>query len=182
MEVLEGTVTVGGERFPEVGDLVDALDAVGAEHGVTVQAFDARYVVSRRHLERAVELADRERERGEGIARDRGVEIMLYAAGRRQIDRALEMGVGDGETPAAILVDAGGDDGDDRDDGEEPGAAESAAADAVREFLDEGETLGDYDEDRLREFYGVGDRELSATTAGLEALALERVALLVVER
>ena len=175
MELVEGTVTVGGERFPDVGDLVDALDAVGDEHDVTVQAFDARYVVSRRHLERAVQLADRERARGEGIARDRGVEILLYAAGRRQIDRALEIGVGDGETPVIILVDGGGEDDDADPD-------ESAAADAARAFVDEGETLGDYDEARVREFYGVGDRELSATTAGFEALVLERVALLVVER
>lgn len=182
MELVEGTVTVGGERFPEVSDVVDALDDIGLEHGVTVQAFDARYVVSRRHLERAVELADRERGRGEGIARDRGVEILLYAAGRRQIDRALEMGVGDGETPAVILVEGAGrvDDGDGSDGSED--ANESAAADAVREFVAEGETLGDYDEGRVREFYGVGDRELSATTAGLEALVLERVALLVVDR
>ena len=174
MELLEGTVTVGGERFPDVGAFVDALDDVGAEHGVTVQAFDARYVVSRRHLERAVALADRERARGDGIARDRGVEILLYAAGRRQIDRALEMGVDEGETPAVVLVD-GADDGGDASD-------EAAAVEALRSFLDPGETLGDDDEQRVREFYGVTDRELSATAADLEALVLERVALLVVDR
>jgi KEOPS complex subunit Cgi121 len=175
-------VVAGRARIDDVRAFVETLGEIGEDHGYVVQPLDARYVVDRAHLERAVELAERARERGEAIADDPAVEVLLYAAGRRQIDRALEMGVGDGETPAAILVDAGGDDGDDGDDGEEPGAAESAAADAVREFLDEGETLGDYDEDRLREFYGVGDRELSATTAGLEALALERVALLVVER
>ena len=174
MELVEGTATIGGGRFPDVGAFVDALDAVGDEHEVTVQAFDARYVVSRQHLERAVELADRERARGDGIARDRGVEILLYAAGRRQIDRALEMGVGEGETPTVILVDGG-----DRTDGDPD---EAAAADAVRAFVESGETLGDYDAERVGEFYGIGDRELSATTAGLEALVLERVALLVVDR
>ena len=174
MELVEGTVAIGGERFPDVGAFVDALDAVGDDHDVTVQAFDARYVVSRHHLERAVELADRERARGDGIARDRGVEILLYAAGRRQIDRALEMGVGEGETPSVILVD-----GSDRTDG---APDETGAADAVRAFVDAGETLGDYDPERVGEFYGIGDRELSATTAGVESLVLERVALLVVER
>jgi KEOPS complex subunit Cgi121 len=172
MELLEGSVEVGDERFPDVGAFVDALDAVGEDRGVTVQAFDARYVVSRRHLERAVELADRERARGDGIARDRGVEILLYAAGRRQIDRALEMGVAEGETPALVLVAEGPDEDGDLE----------AAVDELCEFVDEGATLGDYDEGRVREFFDVTDRELSATTADLEALVLERVALLVVER
>jgi KEOPS complex subunit Cgi121 len=214
MELVEGRVEIGDEQFPDVGTFVDSLDAVGDAHGVTVQAFDARYVVSRRHLERAVELADRERGRGDAIARDRGVEILLYAAGRRQIDRALELGVGEGETPAVILIDDGGDDADvadhndndvdvadhndndvgddednrndgDRNDGDRNPVVtpqETAAAAEVRELVAEDGTLGDYDEGQVREFYGVGDRELSATTAGLEALVLERVALLVVDR
>ena len=99
MELGEGVVEVGGDRFPDVEAFVERLEAVADEHGTTVQAFDARYVISQGHLERAVELADRERTRGEAIARDRGVEILLYAAGRRQINRALEMGVDAGVSP-----------------------------------------------------------------------------------
>ena len=159
MRLVEGVVTVGDEAFPDINAFVDRLDAVGRDHDVTVQAFDARYVVWRRHLERAVELADR--------ARDRGVEIMLYAAGRRQINRAMEMGVEEGETPAVVLVD-GGD--------------EAAAARAIEELLDPAETLGTFDEARVRSFFDVGQAELDATDGGLEGLVLERVALLVVER
>ena len=172
MELVEGRVEVAGERFPDTGAFVDALSGIGEEHGVTVQAFDARYVVSRRHLERALELADRERERGEAIACDRAVEVLLYAAGRRQIDRALEMGVGEGETPVVVLVDD--------PDGEK--ADERVAASAVGELLEPDETLGACDPDRVCEFFDIGDAEREATDAGLEALVLERVALLVVER
>lgn len=168
MELVEGIVTIGGERFPDVDAFVEWLDAVGTEHDVTVQAFDARYVVSRRHLERAVELADRERDRGAAIARDRGVEILLYAAGRRQIDRAMEMGVAEGATPAVVLVDGAGD--------------ESATADRVREAVEETETLGGYDGDRVREFFEIGPAELETVDGDLEALVRERVALLVVNR
>jgi KEOPS complex subunit Cgi121 len=172
MELVEGRVEVGGERFPDTDAFVEALSAVGEEYDVTVQAFDARYVVSRRHLERALELADRERERGEAIARDRAVEALLYAAGRRQIDRALAMGVGEGETPVVVLVD--------HPDGEV--VDERAAASAVGELLDPGETLGAYDPGRVCEFFDIGDAERAATDADLETLVLERVALLVVER
>lgn len=168
MNIVEGTVEIGSDRFADVGSFVDRLDSIGETHEVTVQAFDARYVVSKRHLGRALELADRERERGAGIVRDRGVEMLLYAAGRRQIDRALEMGVGAGETPLVVAVDGPGD--------------EQLAADAVDDLLGSGDTLGNFDEQRVRSFYDLGAAELDATDAGLEALVLERVALLVVER
>ena len=168
MRLIEGTVSIGGDRFTDVDAFLERTGEVAAAHDVTVQAFDARYVVSRRHLERAVELADRERARGEAIARDRGVEIALYAAGRRQIDRAFEMGVSSGETPTVVLVDGPGE--------------EAAAAAAIEEFLAPTATLGAYDEARVRSFYDVDAAELEATDAGLAALVLERVALLVVER
>lgn len=168
VKLVEGIAETGQERFEDVGAFIEALSDIGAAHDVTVQAFDARLVVSRRHLERALELADRERARGAAIARDRGIEITLYAAGRRQIDRAMEMGVSSGETPVVVLVDGPGE--------------ESDAATAVRELLSAGETLGSGEESRIREFFDIGGAELEATDAELEALVLERVALLVIER
>ncbi|WP_336001177.1 KEOPS complex subunit Cgi121 [Halorientalis halophila] len=165
MEVVEGTATVG-----DVDAFVAELVEVGADSECAVQAFDARYVVDREHLERAVACADRARERGEAIADDHAVEILLYAAGRRQISRALEMGVDAGESPVVVVVH-GGDGGD-----------EGAAASAVARLLDPAETLGAFDEERVREFFDVSDRELGATDAGLAALVRERVAMLAVEK
>jgi KEOPS complex subunit Cgi121 len=173
MELVEGVIEVGGERFPDTDAFVARLAEVGDAHGVTVQAFDARYVVSARHLARALEFADCERARGAGIARDRAVEVLLYAAGRRQIRRALEMGVGEGETPAVVLVDAAPE-ADDPD--------EAAAAAAVAALLESSDPLGDYDAARVRDFFGVTDAELAATDAPFEDLVLERSALLVAER
>ena len=169
MRVLEGELTVG--------DLDDAFDVVGAvadDEGVTVQAVDARYVVSREHLERAVELADRAIERGETVARERAVEVLCYLAGRRQIARALEIGVDEGTTPAVVLVDA--------PDGDE--AAEDAAAERLRSALrlEPRATLGEYDPDRVRSFFDVPAAERAAAAADLPALVRERVALLDVEK
>ncbi|QLH81520.1 KEOPS complex subunit Cgi121 [Halosimplex pelagicum] len=187
MELIEGVATV-----EDLDAFVARLGEIGGEHGVTVQAFDARYVVDRAHLVRAVELADRALARGENVARDRAVEILLYAAGTRQIDRALELGVSDGECPAVVLVDARdgteGDGEDEVDSGAE--AADGSAAEAERRAaaavrgmdgpgrIESAETLGAFDADRVREYFEVSDAELDAVEGSLADVVRERVALL----
>jgi KEOPS complex subunit Cgi121 len=163
MEVATGTPT-------DVEALLAALDGVAADHGVVAQAFDARYVAGRDHLRRAVDLAERERARGEGIADDPAMEVLLYAAGRRQIDRALAMGAREGE-PSVVVV-AGADE-----------ASETAAADAVRALdVFDAHAVDPGDAATLREFFDLSDAELAAADGDLAGLVGERVALLVVER
>ncbi|GAB3042118.1 KEOPS complex subunit Cgi121 [Natronobiforma cellulositropha] len=156
----------------EIDDLdafIETLAAVGEAYDTTVQAFDARYVAGPAHLERAVALADRALARGENVARERAVEILLYAAGRRQIDRALEMGVSEGRTPAAILL-SGGDEAGARD------ALETALS------LESDAPFAHTDETRLCSFFEITAAERTATDATLEELVCERVALLEVEK
>jgi KEOPS complex subunit Cgi121 len=162
MEVVEGEATID-----DVDAFLDRLDAIGEAHGATVQAFDARSVAGREHLELAAELASRARERGEAIADDPAVELLLYAAGRRQISRALEMGVSEGVCPVVVAV---------------VGGEEAAAADAVEELLAPAETLEPADSERLMELFDVDERELAATDGDLADLVRERVALLTVDR
>ena len=164
MRIAEGEARIG-----DLETFLDSLASVGDEYGTTVQAFDARYVAGREHLERAVERADRAFDRGENVARDRSVEILLYAAGRRQIDQALEMGVSEGEDelPIVVVVD-GGDEG--------------GAAEAVADLFEPAETLGLGEPGRIREFFDISEVELSATDASLAELVCERVALLDVEK
>jgi len=188
MELVEGVATV-----EDLDAFVAELGAIGDEHDVTVQAFDARYVVDRAHLRRAVELADRALARGENVARDRAVEILLYAAGTRQIDRALELGVGEGECPTVVLVDDG-DGGESGRGGETQAAptetataAERRAAAAVRDVegpgrIEPAETFGAYDAQRVREYFDVSDAELDAVEGTLADAVGERVALLDVEK
>ena len=178
MRVLECRLVVD-----DLDAFVADLGAIGERHDVTTQAFDARYVADRSHLERAVEFADRSIERGENVARDRAVEILLYAAGRRQIDRALEMGVDEGENRAVILIDAepsGESDGDgDREDQEAGALEELAALEAV---VSQEPTLERTDAETLCAFFDVTEAERAATDASLSALVRERVALLEVEK
>jgi KEOPS complex subunit Cgi121 len=168
MEMLPGRATV-----EDLDGFVERLGAIGEDHGATVQAFDARYVVDREHLANAVELADRAIDRGEAIADDRAMEILCYAAGTRQIRDALEIGVAHGEAQPVVVLADGGD--------------ETACLDHVRPMLstagaESDVTVGAYDESLVRAYYDVGDAELGATDAGIPDLVRERVALLVVER
>ncbi|MGM0447216.1 MAG: KEOPS complex subunit Cgi121 [Methanobacteriota archaeon] len=171
-----------------IGDL-DAfladLDEIAAATGAVVQAFDADLVVSATQLREAARLAARAIARGEAVARDPGVEILLYAAGRRQIDRALELGVSAGERDAVVLV---------ADFGsvaraDNPLADLDGAVAGVRDLATDSTEIRDddaldraFDENRVREFYGVTDRELAATNGHLADVVRERVALLDVEK
>ncbi|PCR92007.1 KEOPS complex subunit Cgi121 [Natrinema ejinorense] len=168
MELLECRLAID-----DLDSFVADLGEIGDRHGVTIQAFDSRYVADRRHLERAVELADRAIERDENVARDRAVEILLYAAGRRQIDRALEMGVSEGGDRAVVLVDGGSDED------------ETTALEAVEKldaFVERESTLETQDPETLCEFFDITDAERTATDTSLSALVRERVALLEVEK
>ncbi|MCO8265729.1 MULTISPECIES: KEOPS complex subunit Cgi121 [unclassified Haloferax] len=164
MRLVEAEATVS-----DLDSFIAVVGEVADETGATVQAFDARYIVDREHLERATALADRAIGRGNEIARDRAVEILLYASGRRQINRAFEIGVSEGTLPVVILVD-GGDEAD----------AEAALFDRLD--LEPAETLGDYDESLVRDVFGVGETELNVADGDLPVLVKERVALLAVER
>jgi len=178
MEIVDGTL-----RLADLDDFLERLDAIGDEHGVAVQAFDARYVAGREHLRRACELADRAHAREDMIARDPGVEILLYAAGRRQIEDALTMGVSRGEQPAIVVCHAVGD--RQSEGGAETAAARERAACAVvdaMECLEPAETLDESDPELIAEFFDITDAERRATDATLVELVLERVAMLVVEK
>lgn len=163
MRVVEGVAVVD-----DVDAFVERLRAIGEEHGCAVTAVDARYVAGHPHLEAAVGRANRAFDRDDAIADDRAMEILLYAAGRRQIERALEMGVGDGRSPVAVVVD---------------GRDETAAAAAVADLIDEEPVVGQTrDEALIRDFYDIADTELAATDAPLVDLVVERVSLLAVEK
>jgi len=177
MKTVTGTVQIGdgdgegnGERdgspdFESLEAFLSRLQSLGEDHDVLIQAFDARYVAGEAHLEAALEHAKRAMERGENVADDLAVETLCYAAGRRQIDEAMTMGVKRGEQSVVVLID---------------GEAAEAATESVRELL-RPETVA-ADEDLLMEYFGITPAEREITTGDLSGLVRERVALLDVEK
>jgi KEOPS complex subunit Cgi121 len=171
-------LVTGRTEIEDLDAFVGDLGAIGDEFDCAVQAFDADYVLGEAHLRTAVERADRAFERGENVARERAVEVLLYAAGRRQIDRALRMGVGEGETDVVVVVHSPNGDAE----------CERHAAEAVGDLLELTSTDTDplaadrIDAEEVRDFFDVSDAELDATDATLADLVRERVALLDVEK
>lgn len=83
--------------------LISAIRDVSAGCGCIVQALNADLVVSERHIRFAAEKALEALSQGRNIAKDAGMEIMRYASGERQIERAFFMGVGT-DTERIVLV------------------------------------------------------------------------------
>jgi len=165
MKTITATTTID-----DLDEFLADIEAISEATGAAIQCFDADYVAGDRHLRRAVELADRAREQGTAVARDPAVEILLYAAGRRQINQALEMGVSEGKAGVVAVV-SGGD--------------EAAAEQRVRELLgatNAGDGVPPGDADTIRSFFDVGDAEVGVVDGELEDIVIERVALLDVEK
>jgi len=161
MEFVEGQAEIG-----DLDEFINEIDQIRDETGSTIQFFNADYVAGERHLRRAAELAQRAGERGTTIARDPAVELLVYAAGRRQINRALEMGVSEGSLAVVGVID-GGD--------------ESAAVAAVEELLWSTEPVEWGCRETLTNYFDISDAELAIVDGDLESVVLERVALLAVE-
>lgn len=177
MKVVEGRAEI-----EELDDFLASIGNLESEFDCAIQVFDADYVLGRDHLQTAVEHADRAFDRGENVARERAVEILLYAAGRRQINRALQMGVGEGESDVVVVVH--------NPKGDEP--AEENAAKAVRDLLADASVSASaptsalaadrIDPEAVRDFFDVSEGELAASDASLADLVCERVALLDVKK
>ncbi len=151
--------------YEDLATVLSTLESIGNTHDVLIQAFDARYIAGKAHLRAALEHAKRSMTRGENVADDLAVEVLLYAAGRRQIDDAMALGLKEGSQSVIVLLD---------------GPAQAAAATAVEEHVDPGPI--EPDEEAITDYFGITDAERAATTGDLSALVQERVALLDVEK
>jgi len=81
---------------PALGDreeLISAIREISSGSGCILQALNADLVVSERHIRFAAEKALQAFSEGRNIAKDPGMEIMRYASGERQIERAFFLGV-----------------------------------------------------------------------------------------
>ena len=103
-EIISGIAHIGN-----VEDFLKMLNELAKKHRVIIQVLDADQIASRGHLQFAVDKAKRAMQEGRNISKDLGIEILLYASGKRQIEQAIAMGVHPGKNDVAVVII--GDDG-----------------------------------------------------------------------
>lgn len=91
IQILEGTVFIGNKEL-----FLKKIKEISTGKNFAIQALDADKLACKEHLIFAIEKAQEAFKKGTNIANDLAKEIMLYAAGTRQINRAVKIGVHDG--------------------------------------------------------------------------------------
>lgn len=99
VQILTGSIFI--ENLPA---FLKRLAAISSADRVTVQGLDADRIAGEAHIRFAVKKALRSMEKHTNVANDLGIEIMRYAAGERQIGRALSIGLHEGQNNAAFVI------------------------------------------------------------------------------
>jgi len=146
-------------------EFVSALRKLQSQTGCTIQAIDANNIVSERHLTFAAEKALRAFSEGRNIAKDLGVEILRYASGERQIERALSIGLSDSTKRVAILII--------------PGQSGLMPENSELSSIIETDSKGcSFKAEAVRNIFNISEEELRAAgETRIPDLVLERVAL-----
>ncbi len=99
IQILEGIIFIDDtEKF------LQKLKKISKDKGIVIQAFDADKLAGEEHIRFAVGKAMNSFKAGRNIANDLAKEIMLYAAGTRQINRSMKIGVHNGENNIALVA------------------------------------------------------------------------------
>jgi len=180
VQELNCKIIAGKVRVSNVDDFLAVLKAIAHKYDVTIQAMNAELIAGEEHIKSAVKKALRAVGRNRNITNDLGLEILLYAAGRRQIERALAMGVSESEGEkrvAIVIVDASARGGKD---------LEVVAEEVKRKIRVQEEPISklelEYKGDKkegIKKFFDITEAELKAVgESKLKQLVLERVARL----
>lgn len=160
IHILEGKVSID-----DVEEFLHKLKNISIENNMTIQALDADKIAGEEHIRFAVEKALNSFRTGTAIANDLSKEIMLYAAGTRQISRAVKLGIHKGENNI-VLVGVGE---------KELSGFDEIFDEIIHEYV---LAYNESKKDALMKVFGITNEELEAVGKDkLPELVLERVAL-----
>ncbi len=99
IQIVEGTAFIDNtEKF------MQKLKKISKDKNVVLQALDADKLAGEEHVRFAVQKAISSFKMGRNIANDLTKEIMLYAAGTRQISKAMRLGVHNGKNNIVLVA------------------------------------------------------------------------------
>lgn len=145
-----------------VGDTLDKVNSIKGDD-VIIQLLNADSIVSKDHIIHGVNQAFLAFERGENLAKDISVEIVLRCSAQRQISKAFKMlGLKEGEMNlCAVLIDS-----------------EDYSKD-FSSFLIRDDDVLLPDNDKLIEIYKISDAELQ--NMSIEEIIIDRITKLAVD-
>ena len=149
----------------DMGLLISAIKDLQSRHGCIVQALDADKIAGERHILFAAKKALAAFSEARNIAKDAGMEIMRYASGERQIERAHFMRVSDRTKRIALVLAGSG-------SGSLPDASE------LSQIIELDGLGGSFCAKAVKEAFNISSEELRAVgEERIEDLVIERVAL-----
>jgi KEOPS complex subunit Cgi121 len=99
IHILEGMIFI-----KDIEIFLTKIKEISKGKDTVILALDADKLAGKEHLMFAIEKAMKSFKTGRNIANDLGKEIMLYAAGTRQINRAMIIGVHNGNNNIALVA------------------------------------------------------------------------------
>ncbi len=94
----------GGIVIDDLRHFLATIDTIAQLHQTTIQAVDASKIAGLQHINFAVGKAIKSFDDHSNIAQNVGVEILLQLSARRQIQKALDMGVHAGQMNVVFIV------------------------------------------------------------------------------
>ncbi|MCZ7372697.1 MAG: KEOPS complex subunit Cgi121 [Candidatus Methanoperedens sp.] len=99
IHILEGKISID-----DVDEFLHKIKTISKEKNIVIQAMDADKLAGEEHVRFAVEKAINSFKTGANIANDLSKEILLYAAGTRQIAKAVKLGIHKGQNNVALVA------------------------------------------------------------------------------
>ncbi len=145
-----------------VGDTLDKIDAIKNE-GEIIQLLNADAVASKNHITHGVNQAVLAFNRGENLAKDLSVEIVLRCSAQRQISKAFKiLGLKEGEMElCAVLINS------------------EDHADELETIFTRDDDVLIADESKLKEIYKISDIEVE--NLSVEDVIIDRITKLIVD-
>ena len=161
---MDTSIVSGLVHIEDLREFLKTLNNISSANNVTIQALDADKIAGERHVLFAVKKATDSMEANTNVANDLGVEIMRYAAGERQIEKAFSMGLHDGENRVVFALV-----------GEEQSI--SSASTALLDIIDE-KPLIDYSPSKRESIIS----QFNITKSEIGAVGEDKIPDLVIER
>ena len=148
------------ENIPEILKKVDSINP----ENKTIQLINADGIAGIKHIQHGIIHAIKAFERGENLAKDLGIEILLRTSGQRQISKAFNI-LGLKEEPmdiAVVLIDC-----------------LNETVDSLNDMFDRNDAVLETDESILKEIYDIDEKELK--TIHIEDILIDKTTKLIVE-